>query len=112
MITEQEVVKMGFEDKLASWLCGAQEIVSRNNEQFPNLKQPVLSLERGRRYIRVVWERPGDVYSRRVHCFIDKNGDVLMSASWRAPAKTARGNIFNPDNGLDCMGPYGAAYLK
>jgi hypothetical protein len=50
---------------------------------------------------------------RSVYCFVDKtNGNILKSASWKAPAKHARGNIFSENNGLENMGPYGAAYLK
>jgi hypothetical protein len=46
------------------------------------------------------------------HCFVDiATGDVLKAASWKAPAKHARGNIFDESNGLKWMGPFGPAYL-
>lgn len=62
--------------------------------------------EQGSRYMRVI---RGD----SVHCFIDtKNGDVLLAASAKAPAKNPRGNIFDDDHGLSNMGPYGPNYLK
>lgn len=36
-----------------------------------------------------------------VFCFVDKtNGDVLKAASFKAPAKGARGNIFDEANGV------------
>lgn len=48
-----------------------------------------------------------------VHCFVDRtNGDVLKAASWKAPAKHARGNIFDKNTGLGSMGEFGPAYLK
>jgi hypothetical protein len=47
------------------------------------------------------------------HCFVDyETGDVLKAASWAEPAKHARGNIYDADNGLGKMGPYGPAYLR
>lgn len=60
----------------------------------------------GQRYIKIH-------IGNSVTTFIDKTtGDVLKSASYKAPAKGVRGNIFNADNGLDCMGPYGPHYLR
>lgn len=41
-----------------------------------------------------------------------KKGDVFKSASYKAPAKHARGNIYDTDNGLGSYGPYGPAYLR
>lgn len=64
----------------------------------------------GVRYIRVIRQGVG---SRSVHCFVDKtNGDVLKAASWKTPAKHARGNVFDAANGLGSMGEYGPAYLR
>lgn len=103
-----------FETLLTSWLAGAQKIVTdyyteQGYGTRVNLPIPQLSLERGKRYIRIVRTDT----SRSVHCFIDTtNGDVLMAAGWKAPAKHARGNIFDEKNGLGSMGVYGAAYIK
>ena len=41
-----------------------------------------------------------------------KTGDVFKSASYKAPAKHARGNILNSDNGLTCWGAHGPNYLR
>ena len=74
-------------------------------EKFPHLKMGVVEINFGRRYAKLVKDRG-------VYCFIDMtNGDVLKAATWRAPAKHARGNLFAPDGGMNCMGPYGAAYM-
>lgn len=60
----------------------------------------------GRRYVKVI-------YNHSVHSFIDmNNGDVLKPASFKAPAKHARGNLFDEKNGLAGMGPHGPAYLR
>jgi hypothetical protein len=48
-----------------------------------------------------------------VHSFIDRTtGDVLLPAGWKTPAKGARGNIHDAQNGLGRMGPHGPAYNK
>ncbi len=106
---------MDFEAALASWLKGAQERINTNYaKNYPNLVVPQLKLERGRRYIRVVrhLETKGQVVMHSAHAFIDTNGDVLKPASYKTPAKHARGNIFDKWNGLRYVSAYGPAYLR
>ena len=68
----------------------------------------ILEVNIGRRYISVWSYSTG----RSIYCFIDRtNGDVLKAATWKAPAKHARGNIFANDY-KDKLGPYGPAYLR
>jgi len=46
---------------------------------------------RGSKYFKVIMNTRG---SRSVYCFINKrNGEILKSAGWRAPAKGARGSF-------------------
>ena len=53
-----------------------------------------------------------DAAQRSAWAFIDStNGDVLKPASWKAPAKHARGNIF-AENPVANVSPYGPAYLR
>jgi len=102
----------GFDEKLASFVAGCQAISDRYMESSGYKGRVQITGDQipGSRYVRVVRAEPG---SRSVHCFVDKtNGDVLMAAGWKAPAKNPRGNIFQADNGLTRMGPYGAAYNK
>jgi len=75
--------------------------------------KPTLQFMEGPRYIRVVSEKgPNHAPQRSVYCFIDKtNGDVLKAAGWKAPAKHARGNIFDDDPAKG-LGPFGAKYLR
>ncbi|WP_315729882.1 hypothetical protein [Bradyrhizobium sp. SZCCHNRI2010] len=64
-------------------------------------------------HIRELNKRWKITHGTGVHCFVDKaTGDVLKPASWDKPAKHARGNIFDAQNGLGRMGPYGPAYLR
>ncbi len=76
------------------------------NERFPSLSKPVFELQKLQKRYRVV--RDSSAF-----CFIDiATGDVLKSASWAAPAKHARGNVFDQHNGLSMIGPYGPQYLR
>ena len=60
----------------------------------------------GRRYIKVI-------QGTSVWAFIDKtNGDILKPASWRAPAKHARGNIFDGQFGVFNMTPHGPYSMR
>lgn len=38
-------------------------------------------------------------------------GDIHRPAGWKAPAKHARGTVFNRET-WTCFGPYGVAYLR
>lgn len=80
--------------------------------EFPNTAPDEISARIGKRYAKIVRTRvAGDGGS--VHCFVDMlNGDVLKAAGWKAPAKHARGNIFDKHDGLGRMGEYGPAYLR
>ena len=74
-------------------------------EKFPTLVADRIALDpNGVKYARIVCHRRyrdnnGDIQEQSggyAYCFIDvKNGDILKSAGWKAPAKGARGNIFN-----------------
>ena len=102
-----------FDARLADWLGAMQEkIDAEYAAQYKNVKPPILEIEQGARYIRVV---NTDAYgtSRSAFVFIDKNtGDVLKPAGWKGPAKHARGNIFDAKGGLGWMGVYGAAHVR
>jgi len=88
-------------------------------QNYPNNPKEVLVAEFGTRYIKInkVSEDKDPATGKPNSCsawaFIDRsNGDVLKPANWKAPAKGARGNIFDESNGLKTMGPYGPAYLR
>lgn len=86
------------------------EWVEKVNAKYPPAFGGTRKVEFGRKYARVY-----TVDSRGakggVYCFVDrKTGDILKAASWKAPAKHARGNIYAADP-LKGVGQYGAAYL-
>ncbi len=102
-----------FDDKFTTWLEGSQKIICDYfAAHLPNLTHSVLTFKQGRRYIKVICTN-ADNGQGSVHTFIDlTNGDVLKPAGHAAPAKHARGNIFDDSNGLGSMGPHGPAYLR
>lgn len=101
-------------EALENFLKGAQAILQ---EYYIRTKHPeqfweTLTIERGKRYAKIV-RNDHDGHGRSVHCFVDlTNGDILKSASWRAPAKGARGNIFTSTDLTKVMGPHGAHYFR
>lgn len=82
--------------------------------------------EGGEKFLRVMSTETKDGKEVRasIYCFIAlvdseskalgkvKKGDVLKPASWKTPAKHARGNIFDAHNGLAACNSYGPAYLR
>lgn len=92
-----------FDERLVEFVRGVQAMAAEG---------VIIETVPGRRYVKLV-ERDDSIQLRCVHCFVDrKNGDVLKAATWRAPAKHARGNIFNEDRGLGGVTRHGAKYLR
>ena len=102
-----------FDGVLETFVIGCQTIHTTHMERnFPRTTPDTISATRGKRYARIVRKNGGSP-NGSVHCFVDMtNGDVLKAASWKAPAKHARGNIFDEHNGLGLMNEYGPVYLR
>jgi hypothetical protein len=76
---------------------------------FTHVKKNEHTFTKGGRYWRIV---KSDGTSRSVWGFVDTtNGDILKAASWRVPAKHARGNVFDPSSWRH-FSNYGPQYLK
>jgi hypothetical protein len=103
-----------FEQKFQTFLAGATKIYNDYMDaNFPNNQKDVLIVLEGKRYKKVCMSRDGGKTAGCAHIFVDKtNGDVLKPASWSAPAKGARGNIFDTSNGLSRMTAYGPEYNR
>ncbi len=102
-----------FGNALRVFVEGCQNIhTDYMARDFPNTTPDEITSKIGKRYAKIIRTRvAGDGGS--VHCFVDMtNGDVLRAASWKAPAKHARGNIFDEHDGLKNMNEYGPAYLR
>lgn len=101
-------------DRLNRWLTAAQTIINENYaSRFPSLTPSVLEMSDGRRYIRVDVIVDNGRGQRSVFAFIDKwTGSVLRAATYKAPAKHARGNLFDASSGVSELTPYGPKYLR
>jgi hypothetical protein len=99
-------------EKIAAWMheafggrYAAYAFYAHNGLDFTSMK--------GKRYARIVRQMRGDSNSRSAYGFVElATGDIFKPATWKAPAKHKRGNIFDESGGLDCCGPYSVAYLK
>lgn len=99
-----------YNQRLVIFLEALQEKLTKiyNLKDMPHLA-PILSVNSGKKYDKIVSQQNGN---KSVYCFIEKsNGDILKAATWNAPAKTPRGNIWNA-NMLDGCTQYGAEYLR
>lgn len=115
--TETTRTAVEFETALGTFVAGCTKLVQDNMGTLADHYEIQLPIMRGPKFVRIVREEraksTGEITSRSSHCFVEiATGNVLKSATWSAPAKHARGNIYNPDNGLSCMSAYGAAYLR
>ena len=99
-----------FDTALNNWIERAQQIIIDDHKKHGfTIPYTVLSIDPGGiKFIRIVATYHNN---RSVHCFIERStGNVLKAASWKAPAKHARGNIFQV--GREGVGAYGANYLR
>lgn len=89
--------------------------------EYANLPVPVVSVERGRTYARIVLSKYAG--QRSVHTFVAlvdvsnrnqtaKAGDILKDGGWKGPApRGVRGSVYDADP-LQSVSTYGAKYLR
>ena len=102
-----------FESALGTFVSNVQDQIDAHYaKHLGNLTPCQLHADtRGRKYIRIVRTSDGGEGQRSVFCFIERaTGNVLKAASWKAPAKHARGTIYGDASGYGVT-PYGANYL-
>lgn len=63
----------------------------------PHYKYGVLSVTQGKKYFKIIQD------GSSAYGFVDNEGNVLKAATWSAPAKHARGNIFSDREGLEAI---------
>jgi len=103
----KEETKMNVQNtkEFQSWFEKANHIVSTDSDMELEFKE-------GKKYIKIMTRNKVNKDMKSAYGFIDNEGNVYMAASWNVPAKHTRGNIFNEDNGISCVGKYGISYLK
>ena len=87
--------KLQESERIEKWtwqLCRSLE--QNYTSRYPDSSIPVtFTMSFGKKYIKVIQE------DSSVHAFIDrKTGDVYKPASWKAPAKHVRFNLFNDND--------------
>ena len=102
--------------KFEKWLDEANEVCRKQHEaQFDNLTYDPLFYTKGKNYVKIMRKSGAQTFVWAFVSMVDnpkKNervGDLLKPASWKAPAKHARGNIFD---GTAKYGQYGPVYMK
>ena len=102
-----------FEEALERFVKRGQDIVyAHYKKNLTNLTPNILEVGGGKKYIKIIAKDGDGGDSKSVWAFINKeNGDILKPATWKAPAKHARGNIYD-DNPMEKVGPYGPEYLR
>jgi hypothetical protein len=93
--------------EFVSWLKAIEALDVKEMTRMGSVSQiHKFKADFGARYVRISRDNSA-------HAFIDRtNGDVLMPATWRSPAKHARGNIFDATNGMKNMKWTGPAYMN
>lgn len=107
---------------MVAWLAACSAMCDGYMAQhYPTLPKETIEPNWGTRYCRIdkVERNTGaDAHVRPFNrrsawAFIDRStGDVLKPATFKAPAKHARGNIFDDKGGMGSMSNYGPAYLR
>ena len=106
----EEVSQDYYEHMLHCFVGRCQDVVDDSMRNYSFEKK--LSVNKGRRYDKIISEDVGTSSNQTsVWAFVDKtNGDILKPATWKAPAKHPRGNIYESDS-MQFIGPYGPAYM-
>jgi hypothetical protein len=110
-----EKTRAEFEEALENFRATAEAVVRehfvRNDYTFA--KPNVVILSRGRKYVKLArTESDPETGENRgqtmVHCFVEiETGSIFKPASYKAPAKHARGCIYTSDHGRESMSPEG-----
>lgn len=86
--------KEAFEIFIKEWDSVSKEMFEKS---FENLTYHPIETKINRKWAKV--SREGSVLA-----FVNtENGEIMKPASWRAPAKHARGNIFSDKKGMEAV---------
>lgn len=123
-----EPAKPSFDEAFDKFIADINAMLAKSDLFHPtevrvrNRNAKYIALDRWE-YAHEDVERTGPARCSGVHCFVAsansttkslgvvREGDVLKAASFKKPAKHARGNIFD-DSAMEWMGVFGPAYLS
>lgn len=113
-----ETPAISIKEAVARFTNECARLVAEDYKRFAALVEAGYSrtvlVEFGRRYAKLISMdvRNGETSAHSVFCFVDMtNGDILKAASWKSPAKHARGNVFSDDR-MNAVTAYGAVYIR
>ena len=100
-----------FKEEIEGFASRVQSlIIEHYKTRFPTLVPPAISVKFGRRYAKII--KTGIAGNQSVYGFVDADtGDIYKAATWKAPAKHIRGNIFSVDGGISSCNEHGINYL-
>jgi len=99
-----------FETALVAFIADSQaKINAHYAKNLPNLTPPTLIFTAGSKNVKILRQ---EKIGRSVWAFVEiATGNILKPATFNAPAKHARGNIFQPESWVTVTA-YGPAYLR
>jgi hypothetical protein len=67
------------------------------DNSFPNNDRSYVEIKVCKKYIKLIQDHAAFAFINR------SNGDIYKPATWRAPAKHVRGNLFSLNNGMESI---------
>lgn len=114
---ETAILRGDFNACLVHWQKAWREILKAYYDtHFPILDVPQLRVELLRKYAKAIVGTSAAAFVAKEdgetkNLGLVRKGDVLKPASWKGPARHARGNLFDAWGGTLWLTPYGVAYL-
>ena len=101
-----------FDKALKHWIKEVQKMINISMKKYPNQEEEIKIEPGGKKYVKISKViKPGS--SKSAFAFIDKStGDIFKPASWKVPAKHARGNLFDGLKGLGSISQHGIISVK
>lgn len=99
------VLDQDFEIAFNNFLKACQNVIDLHYQDHPS--SPILSVTKGRKYLRIIKKDYPDHTGGSVYGFVDiSNGLVMRPNGWKTPKPGSCGNIYNDDHGASQAGEY------
>lgn len=101
-------------DQIEIWATQTTKRMQAEHNRLGNTPAtlPVLEIQWGKKFARIVRREPAIEHSGSAYAFIEiATGNILKASGWKAPAKGVRGHIADEDGSWGKgVNYYGAAY--